>query len=249
MRPNQLNKIDRIIKWISKILHKRFPLDVNNPLRYMMAVIIQYVLVLNTISFGACLITFMIGAHTMFLSLAFDIKSVIAFIIDNSATKKTRPKANFKLPELIELHVNALKFSWIFLNLQINVHNVHIMFLLRLVNCFSKIYQPFFVLIMSWSAAALCGSFLMLQMEFVSYLNESIKINDMAIISNNIFLKYRRRVFQKQWSLLAKWFRRSFLFWFFAKSVKKLPTYLLKSIMKSSKSNGICSRLKREEYS
>lgn len=76
-----------------------------------MTMTIQYVLVLNAISFGACLVTFMIGAHLMFVSLAFDIKCVIAFIIENSGKKKTRPEAIAKLTELIELHVTALKFS------------------------------------------------------------------------------------------------------------------------------------------
>lgn len=98
------------------ILHKRFPFDVNNTMRYLITVKIQYVLVLNSISFGACLITFVIGAHLMFVSLAFDVKCVIAFIIEHSGTKKSRPKAVAKLSELIELHVNALKFSWILLN-------------------------------------------------------------------------------------------------------------------------------------
>lgn len=75
-----------------------------------MTVVIQYVLVLNTIFFGTCLTTFIIGAYLMFLSLAFDIKCVIGFINENNRTKKSRPKAVVKLPELIQLHVNALKF-------------------------------------------------------------------------------------------------------------------------------------------
>ena len=69
----------------------------------------QYVLVFNTAIFAACLITFVIGAYLMFLSLAVDVKCVIGCTTENNRTKKDRPKAILKLIEFIQLHMNTIQ--------------------------------------------------------------------------------------------------------------------------------------------
>lgn len=106
----------------------------------------------------------------MLFSLIRDIKYVISSINEYIKTKENRTQAALKLLEFVQLHGLAIQLSLIEDHHHYSQFNYNFKIkLFRLVNAFSKIYQPFFVIMFSWTSAAVCDTMLLIKIELVEH--------------------------------------------------------------------------------
>lgn len=148
----------------------RFPFGTKNPFGYIVATVLQYIIVVYAFSVLSSLATLGIGA---FLFAVLATKDIIQSMksIDKSAMSEKRQSKTFKrFSDFILIHSTVKQFS----NYAFKWKNqfsylIKTNWLLRLFMDFSDIFQPLFMAIFSWSLITICITMLMFQTEMVRY--------------------------------------------------------------------------------
>lgn len=121
---------------------------------------------------GKCFAIFISGICLMLMSMTEDIKREIRTINKNLRTKKTRCRIEKQFFELIQFYSKARQLS---IN-TISKTIFHFSFILsplffRLAHKFSDLMVFIFVLLFSWSIAAICNMTLLIKLEMVKCLS------------------------------------------------------------------------------
>lgn len=93
------------------LLKQRFPFNVGNPVGYVIAFAIQYVLVSNNLLSPACVTAFSIGISSTMVSFTKDINDHLYSINQKVKLKKNLLHILKQFTGLIELHGNAIQLS------------------------------------------------------------------------------------------------------------------------------------------
>lgn len=95
------------------MLHKRFPFEWTNPIGYLVAVIIEYVIVGYEFSVDASVLALGIGAYWIGLAAIKEIQSILHTIKKRVQAKKHQSNRELKMlfTEFIELHGVAKQLS------------------------------------------------------------------------------------------------------------------------------------------
>lgn len=89
----------------------RFPFDTNNPIGYLLAVVLQYYLTKNIILFVATVISSLVGNFFIGKAFANDMTNDLKLINDSVKVKTNRMQAIKQLCEFIEFHSTVKELS------------------------------------------------------------------------------------------------------------------------------------------
>lgn len=90
---------------------KRYPFNTKNPLGFIVAIVIEYVFVVNLMIIPKCFYTTGITALPMLFSLASDIKSDLNAIQQSLSYKRKRSKMGKPLSQFIQFYSDARQLS------------------------------------------------------------------------------------------------------------------------------------------
>lgn len=89
---------------------QRFPFDWKNPTGFLVAIFIQYILVVSVMISLKCLVIFEIGLCFMLFPMTKDIKCNLNAI--NARPKKNRSKIDEKFPQVVQFHCKLIQLSY-----------------------------------------------------------------------------------------------------------------------------------------
>lgn len=88
-----------------------FPFDTKNPKGFLMAAFIQYILLINVLLAGKCLVIFVFGTCLMLFPLAKDVKHHLQAINDNTKCKRNRSRIIKEFSQFAQLHSKSIQLS------------------------------------------------------------------------------------------------------------------------------------------
>lgn len=161
--------------YLSITFMQRLPFDWKNPIGYIFALGLQCAGIYVMIHTAACCNSFIIGPCVMFIALAKDIKE------DQERFQSVKQlellMIKQKLSEFVDLHSNVKQLSRKGVDQQRNSSSINILFFYRLVEDFTEIYSNPILYLFLWSVLNICITLLMLQIELVSYIFQSLRIS------------------------------------------------------------------------
>lgn len=151
-------------------LLKRFPFDSKNPVGYSIATFIEYIICGYEFFTAACTLAVVIGSYWVAISATREIRRIL-----HSINHKTRANKNLSneikvlFAEFIDAHASVKQLSE-FTKYRFDfAHSLDFIFVSRLVQDFSDIFQPIIMSIFTWSLSEICGVMLIIQIEIVEY--------------------------------------------------------------------------------
>lgn len=161
----------------------RFPFDWKNPVGFLVAVIIQYILdlvgfavVLGSLSFG-------VSVYLFTLSVNKDIRGILKTI--NRKAKSTQNQQNIihRTRVYIQLHsdLKQLSAKWDRIKNYEELIKCVLVFS-RFLQDFVEICQPFLVALFLWGSITICCTMLMIQIELVEYFWKILEKFDVIFI-------------------------------------------------------------------
>lgn len=89
----------------------RLPFDVNHPIGYTIAALVEWTMVTYTLFVMMTIISIGVSSYLFVMSLTEDLKSILQSIGGNSQFKDNRPKLYAQSIEFIVIHSDAIKLS------------------------------------------------------------------------------------------------------------------------------------------
>lgn len=120
---------------------KRFPFDAKNPIGYLFACALEYLLFLNMTITAVCSLTDGIGISLFLISVASDIEINLNYISESVKMKQNQVEILKQLSELIQFHSNAKQLNiFIYLNYlnQVTISRINCDFFLDLLKMSMK---------------------------------------------------------------------------------------------------------------
>lgn len=149
----------------------RTPFDWRNPIGYLVAVTMQYVMIMYLLSTVGCALVFAIASYLFSIAMSKSIKLNLCSINRKAGDEIHRMRLMEQLVEFIEYHSRVKQLS--IQNKQIehsstNTKSSQITVILRVSSDFSAIYQHIITTLFVWSLSSICVSMLMIQTQLVS---------------------------------------------------------------------------------
>lgn len=161
---------------------QRLPFDYRNPVGYLIAIIIHFLMIWYELMIGACVVSFAFGCYFFVIAMSKSIKASL-FAIDRSIGDKIDEKLMLdQLVEFIDLRATGKQLRKLrFKFLTIPHKNSNLTFLLRISLIFpsspislvagsSDILEGLITVLCLWSLVTICGALLMIQMQLVPYI-------------------------------------------------------------------------------
>lgn len=107
-----LNPINfRPTKIFFKIIVSRIPFDWKTPFGYVIAVAIQFFIVVKTLQCDGCLLSIALAGFTWAMSIGRDLKRILSSINENLMNQQPRYQIQKQLIEFIDLHSRLKELS------------------------------------------------------------------------------------------------------------------------------------------
>lgn len=150
-----------------------FPFDTKTPIRFSIAILTQYVLLVNVMIVDDCLYTIGMTTLPMLFPLIDDIKRDLYAIQQSLKHRKKRWKLAKPLSQFIQFHSVIRQLSVVEF-LIIHFHRIIIicetkLFLFRLTRGFSKYWQSILTMICSYFIVGMCSLLLSIAIKMVIY--------------------------------------------------------------------------------
>ena len=149
----------------------RFPFDWKNPVGYLIAVVLEYIIVSLALRYMGCFLGYGFGGYFFVMAIAKDLKSFVKSI-GKSAKKcqstTSEQKILQNLCEFIRLHTSVKKLMK---NLTSNNiffwadNSIFQPFFFRTLRDFTKIYKTILTVVFLGCTAAICLELLMIQLD------------------------------------------------------------------------------------
>lgn len=109
---NDINSIHPQFLYLNLFFLDRLPFETRTPFRYLIAVFVQYTLVMNVVVIFKCLTTFGFGTCSMLFPLSNDMKNNLKAINNNAKPKRNRWKIANQFSQFVRFHSQLIQFSW-----------------------------------------------------------------------------------------------------------------------------------------
>lgn len=155
------------------ILIQRFPFDMNNPIGYLIAFALQYMLFACMFLNISCFASLGIGAYMFAIAGCKDSRGDICQMNARKVSKiaaKYQAKIMKQLSRFVLYHSQVKQLSICALLLLFGLTdncNRRCIVSFRLFHDFSDVFQPLFVVVFSWSMLTICSALLIIQTEIV----------------------------------------------------------------------------------
>lgn len=152
---------------------QRLPFDWQNPLGYVIAFILQYILTFNLFVTVLGILIFGAAICSMLISLVEDMKRDLDTLKASARAKCARREILMKFCHLIELHSNEQQLSKLACcccsrpPVLINIKSGTSYLFARFVHDFFQLVKRKILILFVWSILTICGTMLMVQMEIV----------------------------------------------------------------------------------
>lgn len=151
---------------------ERFPFDATNPIGYICAVTLQYIMLARNFLFVSVATSYGIGVFLYIRTITEDIKHCLKSMNIKAKSKKNELYALEMLKNSIQLHSKAKQLSKSWLNqycMTPTTFQNSSVCKFRLVRDYADIYQCIFMCTYLWSLATICAALLMFSIELVHY--------------------------------------------------------------------------------
>lgn len=172
-----LNLVARSINWNScfSSCSQRFPFVTNNPVGYLIAVILEYIVLGCEFFVISCTLALGIGGFCIAIAATNEIERILHRIDDKTQANEIQSdEIMFFFVEFVDIHGMAKPAKQLSTYFSILMRalwfcsNDHIDSF-RLIHDSSDILQPVIMSFFTWSLLAISGSMLIIQMEVVEY--------------------------------------------------------------------------------
>lgn len=154
------------------LLLKRFPFDWENPLGYLIAIAVQYVVVAYECFAGACSLSLGIGLYWFVNSASKDFQRFLPSINDR-ADESPSNELKMLFIEFVDAHVIIKQLSIVAIQSPIETENIDIKIkfdFFRVINNFSDLFQPIVMMICTWSLLSISSAMLIIHEQMVEYI-------------------------------------------------------------------------------
>lgn len=139
--------------------YSRFPFDWKNPLGYLIAITIEYIMFIFVFLYGGGEVCFGIGSFLFSVAASTDIKADLKEIGMHGVLPENRKWTLYKLSNFIQVHAQLKQLSCITILQLIYFHILlsvafafgFFFFVPRLIDDFNNIYQHKFLILTVWS--------------------------------------------------------------------------------------------------
>lgn len=90
---------------------RRFPFDTQNSIGYLIAIVIECILIWNVLLIAACTSSVTVGGALALIQLSNDMKETLNSFTLRAKLRKNRLRSLEQLSEFIELHSNSAQLS------------------------------------------------------------------------------------------------------------------------------------------
>lgn len=142
---------------------KRFPFDWNNPIGYLIAFVIQYIIIAYEFCLTSCALAVGIGSLWLAILATKDIRRILNLINDKAQTNVIQSN---DLIDFIEAHGAIKQLSRSFEFSTFIIDNLPFP---RVEHVFSEILQPIILSLFTWSLVIISSALLFIQVELVKY--------------------------------------------------------------------------------
>lgn len=166
-----LTTCKRKLKLCVFCVNSRFPVDWLQPLGFLVAVAVQCTIVAYFFLFVACMTCIGVESYIFAVSVTEDIKSLLKCMNRFSKPKKHQSKIKQQLFVYIRTHSTVKQLSDNCESIIPIIFEYHpkSKFPHRLIEDFTRLFQPMLTLLVIWSLITMCGTMLMVQAEIVRH--------------------------------------------------------------------------------